>query len=137
VAYLVDTNILSELCRREPDQGVLAWAGGVTQLAISVITMEEVSYGLAWRPNARVQAWMDAFFGRHEVLPVTQVVARRGGELRGSLAARGIVREQADMLIAATAHVHQLTLVTRNARDFEGCGISLLNPFGDLGRGLA
>ena len=42
---------------------------------------------------------------------------------------RGIVRDQADMLIAATAQVHQLTLVTRNTRDFEGCGIGLLNPF--------
>ncbi|HBL30069.1 MAG TPA: VapC toxin family PIN domain ribonuclease, partial [Acidobacteria bacterium] len=51
------------------------------------------------------------------------------GELRGRLQARGVTRESADTLIAATAEVHQLTLVTRNVRHFEGCGISLLNPF--------
>ena len=45
------------------------------------------------------------------------------------LALAGQVREQADMLIAATAQIHALTLVTRNVRDFDGCGIAVLNPF--------
>ena len=131
MSYLVDTNVISELCRREPDQGVLAWARGVTRLAVSVVSVEEIFFGLAWRPNARVLNWMDAFFQRHEVLPISQTIARRGGELRGQLSARGMVREQADMLIAATAQAHQLTLVTRNTRDFENCGIGLLNPFSE------
>jgi len=133
VSYLVDTNIISELCRREPDRGVLAWAQGVRRLAVSVISTEEIFFGLAWRPNERVLASIETFFERHEVLAVTHAIARRAGELRGALAARGIVREQADMLIAATAQVHQLTLVTRNARDFEGCVLGLLNPFSDVG----
>jgi predicted nucleic acid-binding protein len=129
VSYLVDTNVISELCRRQPNQGVLAWASGVTRPAVSVITLEEIFFGLTWRPNPRVLEWMESFFQRHEVLPISQNIARRGGELRGQFSARGIVREQADMLIAATAQVHQLTLVTRNTRDFENCGIGLLNPF--------
>lgn len=133
MSYLVDTNIISELCRRKPDQGVLAWASGVTRLAFSVITVEEIFFGLTWRPNPRVLEWMESFFQRHEVLPISQNIARRGGELRGQLTAQGIVREQADMLIAATAQAHQLTLVTRNTRDFENCGIGLLNPFGGSG----
>ena len=49
--------------------------------------------------------------------------------MRGVLAARGQVRHMADMLIAATAQIHALTLVTRNVRDFDGCGIAVLNPF--------
>jgi len=131
VTCLVDTNVISELCRRRPDLGVLAWASTVTRYAVSVISMDEVFFGLAWRPNARVLAWMEGYFERHEVLPVSSVIARRAGDLRGQLVARGLVRHQADMLIAATAQVHQLTLVTRNVRDFEHCGIGLLNPFRD------
>ncbi len=131
MTYLVDTNIISELCRREPDPGVLAWAGSVTRYAVSVVSVDEIFFGLAWRPNARVLDWMDGFFQHHEVMAISQPIARRAGELRGQLAARGIVRHQADMLIAATAQAHQLTLVTRNTRDFEQCGIGLLNPFHD------
>ena len=131
MTWLVDTNVISELCRRQPDLGVLAWASTVTRYAVSVISVDEVFFGLAWRPNARVLTWMEGYFERHEVLAVSPVIARRAGELRGQLAVRGLVRHQADMLIAATAQVHQLTLVTRNVRDFEDCGIGLLNPFGD------
>jgi predicted nucleic acid-binding protein len=73
---------------------------------------------------------MESFFRRHEVLEISEAIARRSGEVRGRFAAQGIVRHQADLLIAATAQTHQLTLVTRNARNFENCGIGLLNPFG-------
>lgn len=126
---LVDTNIISELSRTKPDTGVLAWAAKVTDYRLSVISLEEIAYGLAWRPNPRIQAWMEGFFARHAALPVTQEIALRAGDLRGRLAALGSPRTQADMLIAATALVHGLTLVTRNSRDFDGCGIPLLNPF--------
>jgi toxin FitB len=61
--------------------------------------------------------------------PLPRYCGWRAGALRGQLAARGLVRHQADMLIAATAQAHQLTLVPRNIRDFEDCGIGLLNPF--------
>ena len=83
--------------------------------------------GLSWHPTARLLAWFDAFVQRHEVLPVTTDVARCAGALRGQL--RGQTRTQADMLIAATAQIHALTIVTRNVRDFDGCGVAVLNPF--------
>ena len=67
--------------------------------------------------------------GHCTILPVTADIAKRCGQLRGTLQARGKTRSQADMLIAATAQMHQLTLVTHNARDFEDCGITFLNPF--------
>lgn len=61
-------------------------------------------------------------------MPITAEIAQRCGELGGQLRSQGKPRSQADMLIAATVQVHQLTLVTRNIRDFEDCGILLLNP---------
>jgi predicted nucleic acid-binding protein len=128
--FLVDTNVLSELARPKPNRGVLEWAGAVSCIALSVICVEELYFGLAWKPNARIQAWLDRFLEeRCTILPVDAEVARRCGELRGGLQARGRPRTQADMLIAATAQVRRLTLVTRNTDDFEGCGIALLNPF--------
>lgn len=126
---LIDTNIISELCRRQPNPGVLAWASGISEFRFSTISLEEIAFGLAWRPNTRIQSWVADFFARHPALPVTTDIAQRAGELRGRLAAQGSPRSQADMLIAATALVHGLTLVTRNSRDFDGCGLPLLNPF--------
>jgi predicted nucleic acid-binding protein len=127
---LCDTNVLGELARKTPNEGVLSWARGVSFLAISAITIEEVLFGLAAKSNSRVRSWFEAFVASScEILPVTQEIARRSGELRGQLRSRGQTHSQADMLIAATAHVHQMTLVTRNRRDFEGCGLSLLDPF--------
>jgi predicted nucleic acid-binding protein len=129
VGYLVDTNIISELVRPVPNAGVVQWAGRIEQHCISVISVDEIWFGIARHPVVRLHAWMESYLRRHEILPVTETIAQRAGELRGDLSRRGITRLQADMLIAATAQIHGLTLVTRNTRDFEGCGIGLLNPF--------
>jgi predicted nucleic acid-binding protein len=126
---LSDTNVISELMRPVPDPGVEAWAAGQTRLCISVITVDEIVFGLRRRGSARLTAWFDGFVEQVQVLEIGLPVARRAGELRALLQASGQVRTQADMLIAATAQVHGLTLVTRNTRDFDGCGVAVLNPF--------
>lgn len=127
---LCDTNVLAELSRPRPNPGVVEWAGSVTVISLSVVTVEEVLYGLGWKPRPKTLAWFEDFLEeRCTVLPVTEKIARVGGSLRGRLQAAGETRTQADMLIAATAIVHESTLVTRDTRDFEGCGVSLLNPF--------
>lgn len=130
MTFLLDTNIISELFRPEPNVGVLAWYSSISRIFISVITLDEISYGLTAKPNLRVQALCDRLLNTNcEVLPITAEMARLAGELRGKLRRQGKPRTQADMLIAATARVHQLTLVTRNRRDFEDCPIQLFNPF--------
>ncbi len=128
---LVDTNVLSELARPEPHEAVVRWADTVRlPLSISVVTFEEIHYGLAWRPNAEIAAWFEGFFEQScRILPASETIARKAGELRGRFRRDGRQPTQADMLIAATAQVHQLSLATHNLRDFTGCGIALVNPF--------
>lgn len=130
MTFLCDTNIISELARPQPNLGVSAWSAQVSSIFLSVITLEEIAYGLAAKPNTRVQNWFQGFLNTYcQILPITAEIAQHSGELRGCLRTQGKPRSQADMLIAATAHIHQLTLVTRNTRDFEDCRISLLDPF--------
>ena len=128
---LLDTNIVAELSRSRPNPVVERWAATVKPpFAFSVVSIEEVRYGLSWRPTQRVEIWFSEFLaGFCDVLPVTEAVARRAGDLRGRFQAIGETRTQADMLIAATAVEHQLPLATRNTRDFGGCGVALVDPF--------
>lgn len=130
MSFLLDTNVLSELARPRPDRGVEVWAQSHFWVNLSCIVVEELSFGLAWKPNFRVQKWLEGFLDeRCEILPITVEIARAAGILRGQLQAAGETRAQSDILIAATAAHHGLTLVTRNTADFQGCGINLLNPF--------
>ena len=127
--YLCDTNIISELVRRRPNPGALRWAESVRRIFISVITLEEIHYGLAWKRNRRVEEWFDDFIREGcETLPVSEKTAHLAGHLRGRLQSQGKPRSQADMLIAATALEHEMTLVTANTRDFADCEVALLNP---------
>lgn len=130
MTFLCDTNIISELSRPTPNQGVIAWSDTVTSIHLSVITLEEIYYGLAAKPSPRIQKWFENFLATNcQILPLNSEIAKRAGELRGMLRTQGKQRSQADIIIAATAEIHNLTLVTRNTKDFEGCGISILNPF--------
>ena len=134
--FLLDTNVVSELRRRErADPKVAAWADAVhpTELFLSAITILELETGvllLARRDAAAgsvLRGWLDrkvlpAFEGR--ILAVDTAVAQRCAQLHVPSP-----RAERDALIAATALVHRLTLVTRNVADFEPLGVELLNPW--------
>ncbi len=128
--WLIDTNIVSEIMRRKPDARVEAWSIAEGDFYVSAITIDEIVYGLERQSLSTKMEWFEIFLThRCEILPVSTSIARRAGSTRGQLAAQGIARSQPDMLIAATAWAHDLTLATRNTRDFEGNGIALFNPF--------
>lgn len=130
MTFLCDTNIISELARPKPNPGVINWSTTVSSINLSVITVEEIYYGLAAKPNARIEQWFEQFLDNYcIILPVTVDIAKMSGLIRGNLRTQGKQRTQADILIAATVQIHQLTLVTRNTRDFEGCNIQTINPF--------
>jgi len=127
---LADTNVISEFVKSNPDAQVMRWLTTVQRLAISVVTLEEAHFGLAWQPNARKLALFNGLLAQmHTVYAVSPSIAQRGGALRGQFQAQGITRSAPDMLIAATAIEHQLVLATRNVRDFMGCGVQVINPF--------
>lgn len=138
IGYLVDTNIPSELTRPKPEPRVASFLKEVGQesLYISVLTLGEICKGITGIPagarRAQLQEWLDAvmrpwFVGR--VLPVTDSIAERWGLMAGDAKLRGVALSVVDGLLAATALEHDLTLVTRNAKDFSGLGLRLLNPW--------
>lgn len=130
---LVDTNVISEASRPRPSAKVMRWLTEQEAIHLSVVTLEELTFGIARaKPvtGPRLARWLDALLNARPILlDVTPAIARASGELRAARGARGRRVAQADMLIAATALAHGLTLVTRNIRDFEGCGVSVFNPF--------
>jgi predicted nucleic acid-binding protein len=135
MSYLVDTNALSELRRKAPDPHVRAWfaARPPITLFLSVLTLGEIRKGIEAVADAErrllLADWLEvelpAFFtGR--ILPVDAAVADRWGRL---VAAAGRPLPAIDSLLAATAVEHDLTLVTRNVRDFAGLGTRVIDPW--------
>ena len=131
--YLVDTNVISELTRSRPNRHAVEWLHRQTAVIISVITIEELAFGVARAPAARRAAlarWLDGVVESAALrLDVTEPIARAAADLRAAREAAGRPVTQADMLIGATALLHGLALATRNVRDFAGCGIRVVDPF--------
>lgn len=130
LTYLCDTNVISELMRPKPQPAVRNWLAKQERIALSVITLEELHYGLRLKDLPKKREWLDRFVTSCcDVFPIDPETATRAGQMRGELARNGKTRTQADLFIAATAWSHNCVLATRNTRDFEGTNIPLLNPF--------
>jgi predicted nucleic acid-binding protein len=135
---LVDTNIPSELTREKPDARVAAFLrnAGKDAVFLSVMTIGEICKGIAGLPAGQrrtaLQDWLDIevrswFAGR--ILPVTESIAERWGHLAATAKQQGLTLAVVDGVIAATAFHHDLTLVTRNVKDFAGLDIDISNPW--------
>ncbi len=128
--FLCDTNIMSEVMRLKPHHLVMQWLSEQEFIYLSTITVEEIYFGLAYKDARRQREWFERFISlRAIILPVTEEIAQKCGLWRGEFRQKGITRSQADLLIAATAAVHELVLATRNVKDFTGCGVEIFNPF--------
>jgi len=136
--FLLDTNIPSELTRPNPQPSVFEWLDEADdeQLYFSVISLGEIVKGVGLLPQSRrrseLQLWLDEtlrtwFEGR--VLPVSERIAERWGVLSAQRQIVGRPLAVLDGYLAATALEHDLTIVTRNVKDFAGLGVEIVNPW--------
>ncbi len=131
--YLLDTNVISELRNPRPHARVVAWvaAADEAQLFLSAMTIAEIQAGIEVTRDqdepkaAEIEAWLDLVSSTYNVLPMDAATFRTWAKLMH----RRSDTLYEDAMIAATARVHDLTVVTRNVGDFRPFGVKVLNPF--------
>ncbi len=137
-AFLLDTNVLSEFSRTgEPDRHVDRWVQTTAEESLfsSVLTFAEIRRGIELLPEGKrrsqLEQWQDDLVTSFEtrLLPVTKAIADRWAILAADAQRKGVALANIDGLIAATAIEHDLTLATRNVRDFAGVEVPILNPW--------
>ena len=134
MTYLVDANVLSEATRPAPHGKVLAWLRQHEgELAVDPIILGEIRFGIHLLPagarRRRLERWFNDGVARLVCLPWEAVTGLRWAKLLADLRASGRSLPIKDSLIAATALVHGLTVVTRNTSDFKVSGVRVLDPF--------
>ena len=130
--YLLDTNIVSELRRTRPHRAVIDWLSDIPddRLFISAVTLGELQAAVEITRRQdqtkaeEIEAWVDEIAATGAVLPADGPIFRHWARLMQRRSADLIE----DALIAATAVVHNLTVATRNERDFEKLGVAVVNP---------
>ncbi len=136
MSYLLDTNIVSETIRRNPNKTLISWLDQIPNeaLFVSVLTLGEIRKGVETlsdkKRREKLRLWLEhelPTWFEDRVLTVDWAVADRWGRL---LAEVGRPVPTIDSLLAATALHHELRLVTRNAKDFDYPGLEVINPFG-------
>lgn len=131
--YLLDTNVVSETRKLKPHGAVLAWIRSVADQALhlSVVSIGEIQAGIEITREQdaakaqEIEAWLDQLSQTYNVLPMDTAIFRCWARLMHHKSDDQLE----DGMIAATAVVHNLTVVTRNVRDFEPFSVKLLNPF--------
>lgn len=136
--FLLDTNVVSEWTKARPDSGVVNWLAQIDEdsVFLSVITFAELRHGVERLPAGKRRKQLDEWLRgelplrfEQRIIEVDGAVADEWGRLVARHEALGRPIHAMDALIAATAQVHALTLVTRNTSDFEASVKSVVNPW--------
>lgn len=134
MSFLVDANVLCEATRPHPDAKVLRWlARHEPDITVDPVILGEIQFGILLLPRGKRRAGLERWFRdgvqRLHCLPWDAATGLRWAALLASLRARGRAMPVKDSLIAATALTHDLVVVTRNRRDFESAGVTVVDPF--------
>lgn len=132
--FLVDANVLSEATRPDPHPSVVEWLRRHERfIAVTPIILGEIEFGIGLTPSTRkrraLEQWLAEGIKRLRVIDLDVGTATVWSTLLVRLRRRGLAMPVKDSLIAASALQHQLTVVTRNVRDFQNAGVPLINPF--------
>ena len=132
--YLVDANVLSEPTRPAPDSAVVEWLRrNEREIVVDPVILGEIRFGILMlhkgKRRASLERWFDVGVQRLHCLAWEAETGLRWAQLLASLRAAGRAMPIKDSLIAATALVHGLTVVTRNRADFEKAGVKIVDPF--------
>jgi predicted nucleic acid-binding protein len=136
--FLLDTNVISELRIKHPERRVLEWMEAADEglLHLSVLTLGEIRKGAALllqdKRRTQLETWLEVdlqarFAGR--IMPIDSAIADRWGLIAAEARRKGITLPVIDGLLAATALHHNLTIVSRNVKDFVNTQVPVLNPW--------
>jgi predicted nucleic acid-binding protein len=131
--YLLDTNVVSELRKPKPQRAVFGWLSGLqeSQIYLSAVTIGELQTGVERtrrqdpQKASQIQSWIDLLELSYQVLPMDALCFREWARLMHGKPDDLLE----DVMIAATARIHDLILATRNERDFASLGLQIFNPF--------
>ena len=134
-AYLLDTNVISEIMTTEPNQRVIDFLAQIKESYLSVITLHELHYGLQILPEGqrrntianKLQSLLTHY--NDYIIPVNQAIALQAAVLRADAKQEGRIVHLADALIASTAKVNNWIVATRNTNDFIDSGVEIIDPW--------
>ena len=136
--FIIDTNVVSELMRPEPEPAVAAWIAerDAQELYLTAVNEAELRYGVAIKPvgkrrnelEAAMTRWLDQGF-RERILPFDSLAARAYAQIAADLHQAGRKIDEADCKIAAICRSRGAVLVTRNVRHFNDTGVEVINPW--------
>jgi predicted nucleic acid-binding protein len=134
-AYLLDTNVISEIMTTEPNQRVIDFLAQIKESYLSVITLHELHYGLQLLPEGqrrnkivnKLQSLLTHY--NDYIIPVNQAISLQASVLRADAKQEGRIVHLADALIASTAKVNNWIVATRNTNDFIDSGVEIIDPW--------